>query len=276
MPLIPLEDTFADLINKAQKGRKITDERLASVSVVSMEDLLAVKGGKPMVAVIRRVARHLRLNPDALEALATRAWYPKRPILARGFGVFNTPFKEYSVNSYLIWDTRSKLAAAFDTGADSTEMVDFIKSEGLRLQLIFLTHTHEDHVAGLTTLQQATQAEVWCHEAEAFSFPGLRTFKDGAYFHLAEVAVKALLIGGHSPGMTCFYVSGLGLPLAITGDSLFAGSMGGCEANHYEQQRRTIYNRVFTLPKDSVIAPGHGPLTSLAQEREHNPFFVNT
>lgn len=276
MPLIPLEDTFADLINKAQKGRKITDERLASVSVVSMEDLLAVKGGKPMVAVIRRVARHLRLNPDALEALATHSWYPKRPILARGFGVFNTAYKEYSVNSYLIWDTRSKLAAAFDTGADSTEMIDFIKSEGLRLQCIFLTHTHEDHVAGLAALQAATKAEVWCHEAETFSFPGLRTFKDSAYFHIAEVSVKALLIGGHSPGLTTFFVSGLGLPLAITGDSLFAGSMGACEPDQYEHQRRTIYNRVFTLPKDSIVAPGHGPLTTLTQEREHNPFFVNT
>lgn len=273
MPLIPLEDTFADVINKAQRGRKLTDERLASVSAVSMEDLLAVKAGTPMVPVIRRVARHLRLNPDALEALATKSWYPKLPILARGFAMFNNPFGETSVNSYLIWDTRSKLAAAFDTGVDSTDMVDFAKSEGLRVQMVFLTHTHVDHVTGLPALAAATKAEVWKHEAEVFEFPDIRSFKDNAYFHLAEISIKALLIGGHSPGLTTFFVSGLGLPLAIAGDAVFAGSMGGT-VEHYELQRRTIYNRVFALPKDTVIAPGHGPLTSLAAEREHNPFFA--
>ena len=131
MALIPLEDNFADIINKAQRGRKITDQRLAQVAAIEMEDLLAVKGGKPIVPVIRRVARHLRLNPDALEVVALNGWYPKIPVFPRGFAMFNTPMEDITVNSYLVWDPRSKQALAFDTGADATEMIEVIRQEKL-------------------------------------------------------------------------------------------------------------------------------------------------
>lgn len=273
MPLIPLEDNFSDIINKAQNGRKITDERLASVAGVSLEDLALVKGGKVNVAVLRRVARHLRLNPDALEAIAKRTWYPKVPIIARGFAMFNNPHGETSVNSYLVWDLRSKLAAAIDTGTDSTDMIDFVKSEGLRLQYVFLTHAHEDHIGGLPALLAATKAEAWIHEAEPIPHPGTRQFKENAYFHIGEVAIKALLTKGHSPGLTTFFTTGNGLPIAFVGDALFAGSMGG-SAEHFELQRKSNHDKILSLPKDSVLAPGHGPLTTLAQEREHNPFIA--
>lgn len=273
MPLIPLEDNFADVINKAQAGRKITDERLAAVAAVSMEDLLAVKGGKPMVPVLRRVARHLRLNPNALEDLANKAWYPKVPIFPRGFSMFNQPYGETSVNSYLAWDTRSRLAAAFDTGVDSSEMIDFIKSENLRLEYIFITHTHGDHVGGLAALEAATKAQVWSHEKEPTAIEGARTFTDGAYFHIDKVSIKALHTPGHSEGLSTFFVNGLGLPLAIVGDALFAASMGGSET-HFEMQRRSVIEKIMKLPRDSVFAPGHGPLTTLVQEKEHNPFFA--
>lgn len=77
---IPLEDNFTDVIGKAQRGLHLTDENLASRAGVSLEDLQAVKGGKVQVAVIRRIARHLRLSPDALEDLANKKWYPTQPV----------------------------------------------------------------------------------------------------------------------------------------------------------------------------------------------------
>jgi glyoxylase-like metal-dependent hydrolase (beta-lactamase superfamily II) len=273
MPLIPLEDSFTDVLQKAQIGRRINDERLAAMAGVSMEDLKAAKEGKPLIAVVRRISRHLRLNPDAMEALVRRGWYPKQTLFPRGFSMFNTRCGDMTVNSYLVWDSRSKEAAAFDTGADSGEMIDFIQSEGLRLNFILITHSHPDHLGGLEKLVAATKASVWSSDREPLAFPGARTFKEHAYFHMGTVAIKTFLTCGHSPGLTTFFVTGLSWPLAIVGDSLFAGSIGGSETG-FEEQYKNDREKIFSLPKDTVIAPGHGPMTTLAEEKEHNPFFA--
>ena len=126
MARIPLEDNFDDVINKAQRGLKISNEDLAQRAEVSAADLAAVKAGKPIDATIRRVARHLRLSPDALEALAHKRWYPQQPLFPRGFAMFNTPYGDITVNSFLVWDPRDRIAAAFDTGATCAAMLDLI------------------------------------------------------------------------------------------------------------------------------------------------------
>jgi hydroxyacylglutathione hydrolase len=273
MPRIPIEDNFNDVINKTQRGLKITDEDLASRAEVTAADLAAVKAGTVNIPVLRRVARHLRLGPDALEALAHKAWYPEQPNFPRGFAMFNTPFEDMTVNSYLIWDKRIGHAAAFDTGADCQGMLDTIRAEGLNLRYIFITHTHDDHIADLAKLAGETEAEVWAGELEPVSHPGAKTFKENAHFHLGDLAIKTLFTWGHSPGMTTFYVTGLSWPLAIVGDSIFSCSMGGSPTN-FEDQYRNNKEKLLTLPKDTVLACGHGPLTTLAQEKQHNPYYA--
>lgn len=273
MARIPIEDNFDDVINKSQRGLKITDEDLAARAGISAEDLAAVKGGRPLYGAIRRVARHLRLSPDALEVLAHKAWYPEQPNFPTGFAMFNTAFEDMTVNSYLVWDARSRQAAAFDTGADCQGMIDTIKAERLDVRYILITHTHDDHVADLAKLVGATHAEVWASEREPIDFPGAKTFAENAHFHLGEIAIKTLYTWGHSPGMTTFYVTGLAWPVAIVGDSIFASSMGGSPTN-FEDQFRNNKEKILPLPKATVIAPGHGPLTTLAQEKDHNPFFA--
>lgn len=273
MARIPLEDNFDDVINKAQRGLRITDEELAMRAEVTAADLAAVKSGKPIDAVIRRVARHLRLSPEALEALAHKRWYPQQAIFPTGFAVFNTAYEDMRVNSYLVWDARAKTAAAFDTGATAGPMLDLLRAEGLNLRYIFLTHTHEDHVADLSRLAAETKAEVWAHELEPADFPGARTFKENAHFHIGPLAIKTLLTSGHSPGMTTFYITGLSWPLAIVGDAIFASSMGG-SPTHFADQYRNNREKILPLPRDTVLACGHGPLTTLGQEKQHNPFFA--
>jgi hydroxyacylglutathione hydrolase len=273
MPRIPLEDNFDDVINKAQRGLKISDAELAQRAEVTPADLAAIKGGKPLDAVIRRVARHLRLSPGALEVLAHKRWYPEQPDFPRGFAMFNTKYDDITVNSYLVWDPRDRVAAAFDTGADAGAMLDTIHAEGLTLRYIFLTHTHEDHVADLARLAGTTKAEIWSHELEPTGITGAKTFPENAHFHLATIAVKTLLTSGHSPGMTTYFVTGLSWPLAVVGDAIFASSMGG-SATHFADQLRNNKEKILTLPRDTVLAPGHGPLTTLAQEKEHNPFLA--
>jgi len=273
MPRIPLEDNFTDIIGKAQRGLKLTDETLAASANIPVADLQAVKGGEIRENTLLALARPLGLERNALLALARREWYPEQPLFKRGFAMFNTAFEDMTVNSYLVWDVKTKLAAAFDTGASCQAMLDTISSEGLTLRNIFLTHTHPDHIADLDRLA-ATGAEVWASELEPSDRPGAKTFQENAHFHLGELSIKTLFTWGHSPGMTTFFISGLSWPLAIVGDSIFAGSMGG-SLTHFEMQLRNNQQKILKLPADTVLACGHGPLTTLKQEKQHNPFFAN-
>ncbi|MES2692856.1 MAG: MBL fold metallo-hydrolase [Verrucomicrobiota bacterium] len=273
MARIPLEDNFNDVINKTPRGLKISDAELAQRAEVTPEDLAAVKEGKPLDAVLRRVARHLKLSPAALEDLAYKRWYPNLPDFPKGFAIFNTPYEDMRVNSYLTWDPRAKVAAAFDTGASSEEMLDLIKAEGLTLRYIFITHTHPDHIADLARLAGETKAEVWASELEPVDFPGAKTFKENVHFHVGILAIKTLYTFGHSPGQTTFFITGLSWPVAVVGDSVFSSSMGG-SPTHFADQLRNNREKIFTLPRDTVLACGHGPLTTLSQEKQHNPFFA--
>ena len=273
MARIPLEDNFSDVIGKAQRGMGITDAELCKRSEVELGDLEAVKDGKVIDPVIRRVARHLRLGPNALEELAHKRWYPEVPVFPHGFAIFNTAYGDMRVNSYLVWDARGRNAVAFDTGGDCTEMLDVIGTEKLRLEMILVTHTHEDHVADLRKLVKATSAEVWASEREPVDFPGAKTFKENEHFHLGGIAIKTLSTWGHARGQTTFYVTGLSYPLAVVGDSLFASSMGGSR-DHYADQYKNDVEKILSLPRGTVLACGHGPLTTVGQEKRHNPFFT--
>jgi Zn-dependent hydrolases, including glyoxylases len=273
MPLIPIEDNFNDVIAKAQRGLGISDADLAARAEITPEALAEVKAGAPRLPVIRRIARHLQLSPDALEILAKKEAYPKAPIFPRGFAMFNTPHEDMTVNNYLVWDEKTREAAVVDTGADASELLDLVSTNKLRVKHVLLTHTHEDHVAELPRIVSATGADVWSHEREPADFPGARTFADYAYFHVGGIAIKCLPTWGHSPGQTTFYVQGLARPLALCGDSLFSASVGG-SPTHFRDQVKNTRARIFSLPKDTVIGPGHGPLTTLAHERKYNPFFA--
>lgn len=273
MPKIPLEDNFTDVIGKAQRGHGLSDTDLAARANLSPADLTALKSGRINEHHLRAVARVLRLSGDALLAMARKEWYPHQPNFPRGFAMFNTPFEDMTVNSYLVWDTRTRHAAAFDTGADCGAMLDTISAESLDLRYIFITHTHDDHIADLTRLATTTGAPVWAHELEPAPHPGAQTFKENVHFHIGELAIKTLLTSGHSVGQTTYYITGHSYPIAIVGDSLFASSIGGGLVS-FEDQYRNNVRKILNRPSDTVLAAGHGPLSTVRQERIHNPFFV--
>lgn len=274
MPRIPLEDNFTDVLGKAQRGLGLDDAGLIARAGIRAEELAALHRGEIRDHPLRAVARALQLNPAALLSLARKEWYPHQPAFPRGFALFNSPYDgELTVNSYLIWDPRSRLAAAFDTGVDASAMLDTLAAEKLELRYIFVTHTHEDHIAALPQLAGATRAGVWASEREPVDYPGAQSFAENAHFHLGALAVKTLSTWGHSPGQTTFFVTGLAWPLAVVGDSLFAASVGGSR-EHYAEQLRNNREKIFRLPADTVLACGHGPLTTLSQERRYNPFFA--
>lgn len=269
MARIPLEDNFTDIIGKAQRGLKLTDAQLSQQSAVSPAQLQAVKAGEVNEDAIARLATVLKLGGESLLASALKAWYPLNHEIP-GLAQFNTPYEDMTVNAYLAWDEKTKEAVAFDTGADAKPMLALAKSRGLQIKTILLTHTHPDHIAELDRLKQETKAPAYVSQLEPTA--GAETFKEGHTFKIGGLRIETRKTSGHSVGGITFVISGLKQPVAVVGDSLFAGSMGGGGISYLDALENNR-KKILTLPGETVVSPGHGPLTSVAEEREHNPFF---
>ncbi len=276
MARIALEDNFGDIVGKAQRGLRLTDAELAREAGVSAGRLGELKSGAPGGAgaidetVIRKVAAALHLGADALVASARETWRPRDQEPLDGLAAFTTPFGDMTVNAYVVFDPTTRQAAAFDTGADADPMLQFIRDKQLTLALILLTHTHTDHVFELDRLKDATSAKAFVSEREPL--PGAEPFVDGKEFALGALKIETRRTSGHARGGTTFVVTGLQKRLAVVGDALFAGSMGGGLVS-YDEALRTNRAAIFTLPDSTIICPGHGPLTTVGEEKRHNPFF---
>ena len=233
--------------------------------------MAAVKGGEFREPVVRKVAPVLGLGADALVASGKKTWYPNDPGAIDGLVCFNTPFEDMTVNSFLVFDPSSKTAASFDTGADCSGMLDAAKQNSVTIEQILLTHIHGDHVMDLDRLKEKTKAKAFVSDREPIA--GAEPFADGKEFTIGKLKVQTLRTSGHARGGVNFVVSGLAKRLAIVGDAVFAGSMGG-GAVSYEEALRTNRENILTLPDDTVICPGHGPLTTAGEQKKHNPFFT--
>lgn len=274
--MVPLEDNTGDIIGKAQRGLGFTNEALAQKAGVTAAQLRAVKGGEFAEDAMRRVAAALNLAADPLIDLARGAWYPEQPPALEGFRMFTTRFGEMTVNSYLAWDAAARKAVVFDTGADAAPMLAHAREQKLSIELILITHAHVDHVMALADLQAATKAPAWINarDADEEDFPkGVETFATGQSFILGKLRIETRLTSGHSAGQTTYVVRGLERLVAVVGDSLFAGSMGGGMVS-YGDQLRNDREQIMTLPDETILACGHGPLTTVGQEKTHNPFFA--
>lgn len=270
LPEIPLEDEFNDVIAKAQRGLGLGNRALCETAGISESQLAKIKKGAFDEKTVRKVAEALGLGADALVTLGHGVWYPRLPEPITGFAMVNTPFGDMTVNAYIAWSLSSREAFVFDTGADASLLLTVIRREELQVRAILLTHTHADHMADLDRLRRATSAPVFVHEAEAFE--GAEGFHEGKKFSAGELTVNTLLTSGHARGGITYLIAGLEVPVAITGDSIFAASMGGGLVS-YEDALKNIRQKILPLPDHTVICPGHGPATTVEQEKQHNPFF---
>lgn len=269
--MIPLEDNFADVISKAQRGLRLSDTELAEKARISSQQIRKLRAGDYDELGLLRIASTLGLAARALDDLATGNWQPPEVKRPDGLAQFNTRYHDMSVNSYLVWDPKNRECAAVDTGADSRGMLQFVQKEGLHIRLILLTHAHSDHIADLHRLRDKTGAKVFAPAQELVA--GAESIEEGKHFDLGHLDLEARLTFGHSAGGMTFVVTGLAHPIAIVGDSLFAGSMGGGNVS-YEQALRNNLEKILTLPDDTIVCPGHGPMTTVGEEKQHNPFFA--
>jgi len=267
---IPLEDNFTDVIGKAQRGLQINDDQLAAKAGVSVADIGRVKEGDPDEQVLKKIAPVLHLASSPLIVLAKKTWFPSVSAEIPGLACFNTAYGDMTVNSYLVWDPKTLQGACFDTGADASEMTKFAASKQIRIQLILLTHTHPDHIADLSRLSQVTHAKAYVCKLEAID--GAEGFDAGKTFTVEPLKIETRQTKGHSRGGITYVASGLPNRIAVVGDAMFAGSMGGGGVS-YADAVRTNRENILTLPDDTILCPGHGPLTTVGQEKIHNPFF---
>lgn len=263
---IPLEDNFQDILGKACRGLALADPEIAKKTGLSAEKVVAIKNGQFDDAAVRQLAPVLGLGADALVALGRQSWYPKNPGPIEGLACFNTPYEDMTVNSYVVWDPQTKTAAAFDTGADCAGMLKL----PVKIGQIFITHSHGDHIVDLPRLKKATGATAFVSEREPVE--GAEPFQDGRTFAIGRLKIETRRTSGHARGGITYVITGLAKPLAIVGDALFAGSMGGGMVS-YREALETGRTSLMTLPEETIVCPGHGPLTTIGEEKHHNPFF---
>lgn len=281
-----LEDNFEDILGKAISGRGESVERVAERSGVSaglIKDLLSGVLDREMLI---KLAESLSLSSRALLEVVD-GWIPRVDPVG-GLMQYTTPFPvpgyaQMTVNAYLYFDPESREAVVVDTGADATEILDDIRRGELRVVGIYLTHAHRDHVAALDQLRAALPGvPIWIDRLERI--PGACILEDGVPHCFKALSVESRSTPGHSPGGRTYVVSkacvnsgeagaSSGCKVAFVGDALFAGSMGGAR-EAYALALKAIETQILSLPAGTLLCPGHGPMTSVAEERRHNPFFA--
>jgi len=271
-PLIPIEDFFEDIIAKSMRGRHISEGELAQATSVSPDILHRLCCGEFCdEPALLKVAEALRLDPRALTLSASKVWRP-RPVEMEGLEVFNTPYRDMRVNAFLVWDPETKIGAAFDTGTDSSGLMEKAHAEAVSIESIFITHTHNDHIADLDRLKAASEkAAIYSNETEPW--PDTITFAEGDTFNIGRLSVKTFTTSGHSVGGTTYFIEGLSKPIAVVGDAIFAGSMGGGMVS-FDDAWKNNREKILTLPDETVICPGHGPMSTIGEEKRNNPFFA--
>jgi hydroxyacylglutathione hydrolase len=195
------------------------------------------------------------------------------------------------VNCYILGDEETKEAVVIDPGGDEDEILEVLKHHELQLKLIIDTHGHFDHVDANLPLKEATGAQIAIHELdapalsqpsqEALFFTGNRLrlsqadilLKEGDVLSFGPYRLQVLHTPGHTPGSISLVMEGH--PYVYVGDLLFAGSIGRTDfpGGSFDALINAVRTKIFPLGDHYTVFPGHGPVTTVGQEKQYNPFF---
>ena len=271
-----LEDHLGDIISKARAMSGISTAVAAKAAGISEAELSTLEdSGRPAKKLnFASLAPLIGLNAAKLEGIANN-WLPTEKDLGtwRELRCFTTTAVGMAVNCYLIWDEVSREAALFDTGWDAKPVLDCIAENQLVLRHIFITHTHHDHVAALGAIREAfPKAKVHSGSKNA---PVDQRNRANDFIHLGSLRITNRDTPGHAEDGVTYIVGNWqedAPHVAIVGDAIFAGSIGRGNQS-WDLAKQKIREQILSLPPETLICPGHGPLTTVAEEKEHNPFF---
>jgi hydroxyacylglutathione hydrolase len=197
----------------------------------------------------------------------------------------------FGTNSYLVWGEGSSEAVLIDAGLSTHTILDYLKSQSLKLDAILITHAHPDHIAGVADMQEATGADVYLHSIEIqaiemmpqamlamLGIEDLKKPKDmkplegGQVLDIAGMTIKVLFTPGHSPGHTSFLIE----DSLFDGDLVFKGSIGRTDfpGGDFETLMSSVREHVFVLDPETTIYPGHMGSTTVGWEKKTNPFLA--
>jgi hydroxyacylglutathione hydrolase len=270
-----LEDHLGDIIRKARTAANVSPEAAAQAAGLTTGALkeLEESGNFGAAMNFQALGKLILLDGVKLERIA-KGWSPQPVDLGnwRELRVVTTT-NEYSVNAFVVWDEVTREAAVFDTGWDATPLLALISENELQLKHLFLTHTHDDHIAGLKQIRDA-HPKVKLHSGSKGAPPDQRN-RANDFIHLGSLRITNRETPGHAEDGVTYIIGNFpedAPNVAVVGDCIFAGSMGrGFQSTELLKQKGR--EQILTLPGPTLICPGHGPLTTVEQEKANNPFF---
>lgn len=267
-----LEDEFGDIVRKARTGLGLDAASLSAIAGVEAGAITAFESYArlPSEEESNRLARALNLHPGALWRIASGAYLPSPLVLPEGIELETFTFPEMNSKGYLIHLARFGETLLVDPGGSPGSIRSALAARRWRLSAVLVTHGHSDHVAALDALLGSIEAPVYAHPDEWQGKGSIATLGDGE-LRIGEATVQVLSSPGHTPGGLAFVVEGI----AFSGDTLFAGSLGGPARSRGAYERLLASaRRLLELSPETRILPGHGPATTVQEEREHNPFLA--
>jgi glyoxylase-like metal-dependent hydrolase (beta-lactamase superfamily II) len=243
---------------------------------LSVPDLEALeKSGRASKPIhYSALAKLLGLDAAKLEGIAN-GWHPNPCDVSvwRELRVVTTRQDGITVNCFLIWDEVSREAALFDTGWEPEPVFRLVAENALSLKHLFLTHTHEDHIAAMGAIREKF-ARIHLHTDSKNAPPQHRNRRND-FIQLGSLRITNRATPGHAQDGVIYVIGNWpedAPHAAILGDTLFAGSMATGFVS-WDGLRRSVREQIFSLPADTLLCPAHGPLTTVAEEKAHNPFF---
>jgi hydroxyacylglutathione hydrolase len=265
-----LEDFHEDILGKAMRGLGIGKNEMAQRLGVDKPEIEAILSGEANENLIHAMAGELKLDSHKLIRSARKEW-SSVPVELSGLRQISTTYGDMIVNAYIVWGEVSRNAWVFDTGTDAQPILAFIEEEKLKVDAVFLTHAHRDHIACLDDLSEKTEnPKIFVHQHELLN--GCEPIEEGFKHSIDSLSLVAKHTHGHSVGGLTYVIDGLEKPIAVVGDAIFAGSMGGGMVS-YKDALRTNREKIMTLADDTILCPGHGPMTTVSEEKQNNPFF---
>lgn len=272
----PLEDELGDVLDKAMRCAELDATALGSRAGVPAEKIRDACDYRYDFSTeeTRRLAHELGLNEVGVAALASGR-YPLPAIGGLPFCLYplRTPHGIGVANAYIVADCGSSRGILFDTGGDA-QVLRRVWPPGIRqLDAVFITHPESEHLAGLSDVQRLF-GPVPVFGPVGAAIPAAVSLPEGSSMNIGRFQVTTLATPGHAEAHNCYVVRAAGVPngraVLISGDILFAGSIGG--AYFCSERLKKHVKRLLELPGDTAIAPGHGPLTTIQNEQTFNPF----